>query len=108
MLTLPVMVIETADTPWEHRLIHCVRRKSRALQILHQIPEPHLWLDCWGWRMAEHSSRVDVRLELSLGCLLHGVRAVIILKYRNRGSGSGSHCSLCVPSLGTTAKNGPR
>lgn len=109
MLTLlGVMVIEIADSPWAHRLTHCVHRKTWILQTLHQTPEPHLWLSCWGWRMAEHSSRVYVRLDLSLGGLLHGVRAVIILEYGNRGSGSGSHCGLCVPSLVATAKKGPR
>lgn len=105
MLTLPVMIIETADTPWEHRLVHRLYGKSWTLQILHKTPESHLWLNCWGWRLAEHCSRVDVRLDLSLGCLPHGVRAVNILKYGNRGSGS--YCSLCVPSLRATTKTGP-
>lgn len=96
MLTLPVMVIETADTPWEHRSAHLESRKPWVLPMPHKTPqEPKIGLNCRAWRLGEHSSRIDVRLDLSLGCLLHWVRMVNTLEYRDRGS----HCSLCMPSL---------
>ena len=113
MLTLPVVVIETAATPLEHGLVYRVHRKSCRLQVVHKIPEPHLRLSRWCWRLAEHSSRVDVRLGFSWGCLLHrvsrlflwqGVRTVRTLQCRSRGS----YCSLCVPSLGQTTEIGAR
>lgn len=72
MLTLPVIVIETAGIQWSNRV------QSWTLQVLHQIPEPHLWLNCWGWGLAENSSRVDVRLGLNLRCLLHRVSRLVL------------------------------
>lgn len=110
MLTLPVRVIETAGTPRGQRSAHHVHREPWTLQVLHQIPDPHLWRKCRGWRLEEHSSRVNIRLGLSLGCLLYRVNLLVrrlgarkrIPEYRNRGS----YRRLCGPKLGPMAKIG--
>lgn len=110
MLTLPVRVIETAGTPRGQRSAHHVHREPWTLQVLHQTPDTHLWLKCRGWRLEEHSSRVNIRLDLSLGCLLYRVNLSVrrlgarkrIPEYRNRGS----YRRLCGPKLGTMAKIG--